>query len=336
KADEPNYVYWSERWGKRGVRVVAAPLDVSALLHEQLYQKKRSIIFASATLSVRDPDAGDAAGLTPYRPLKQVGSVQTAGGRSEGEHEKPHPKSFEFLKNRMGLSLCGPEKLDELLLGSPFIYEEQCRLFIPTFIPEPGAREKDFNAMFTAMLGELIIASGGRAMVLYTSYAALESSAKLLRKMLASEAIEVIAQGEGESRESLLSRLQAGGRTALLGTASFWEGVDVRGEALSLLVIAKLPFAVFTDPIVQGRCELLEASGKDPFLHFSVPQAILKLRQGFGRLIRSKTDRGIVVLADKRVLTKRYGAAFLRALPAQAQTMTSQDALVQAVRNFLG
>ncbi|HYG77754.1 MAG TPA: DEAD/DEAH box helicase, partial [Planctomycetota bacterium] len=117
KADEPNYVYWSERWGKRGVRVVAAPLDVSALLHEQLYQKKRSIIFASATLSVRDPDAGDAAGLTPYRPLKQVGSGQTAGSRSEGDHEKPHPKSFEFLKNRMGLSLCGPEKLDELLLG---------------------------------------------------------------------------------------------------------------------------------------------------------------------------------------------------------------------------
>jgi len=171
--------------------------------------------------------------------------------------------------------------------------------------------------------------------VLYTSYAALESSARLLRKMLATEAIEVIAQGEGESRESLLSRLQANGRTVLLGTASFWEGVDVRGEALSLLIIAKLPFAVFTDPIVQGRCELLEAAGKDPFLHFSVPQAILKLRQGFGRLIRSKSDRGVVILADKRVLTKRYGAAFLRALPAQAHTMTSQDAMVQSVRSFL-
>jgi Rad3-related DNA helicase len=154
--------------------------------------------------------------------------------------------------------------------------------------------------------------------------------------MLASEGIEVIAQGADGSRESLLARLQAGGRTALLGTASFWEGVDVRGAALSLLVIAKLPFAVFTDPIIQGRCEVLEASGKDPFLHFSVPNAILRLRQGFGRLIRSKTDRGVVVLADKRVLTKRYGAAFLRALPAQAATMTGQEALVAAVREFLG
>jgi len=345
KGDEPNYVYWSERWGKRGVRIVAAPLDVSALLHDQLYEKKRSIIFASATLSVRDAEAGDAAGLAPYR---QGSYRQGSGVRGQGSRDnwpltpgpsplpsKPHPKSFEFLKNRMGLSLCDPAKLDELLLGSPFDYATQCRLLIPTFIPEPGAREKDFNALFTAMAGEMIVASGGRAMVLYTSYAALESSARLLRKMLATEAIEVIAQGEGESRESLLSRLQANGRTVLLGTASFWEGVDVRGEALSLLVIAKLPFAVFTDPIVQGRCELLEAAGKDPFLHFSVPQAILKLRQGFGRLIRSKSDRGVVILADKRVLTKRYGAAFLRALPAQAHTMTSQDAMVQSVRSFL-
>ena len=351
KGDEPNYVYWSERWGKRGARIVAAPLDVSGLLHDQLYDKKRSIIFASATLSVRDSEAGDAHGLMPFRPIPQamLASARPAAKIVEEPKdeddlsppaslvlsEKPHPKSFEFLKNRLGLSLCSEDKLDELLLGSPFDFDTQCRLFVPTFIPEPGAREKDFNALFTAMVGELVIASGGRAMILYTSYAALEASARILRKMLAPEAIEVLAQGEGESRESLLARLKENGRTALLGTASFWEGVDVRGEALSLLVIAKLPFAVFTDPIVQGRCEMLEATGKDPFLHFSVPQAILKLRQGFGRLIRSKSDKGIVVLADKRVLTKRYGAAFLRALPAKACTMTSQEALSEAVKNFL-
>ena len=376
KGEEPNYVFWSEKLGKRGARVVAAPLDVSALLHEQLYDKKRSIILASATLSVRDADAGDASGLMPMRklpPLKPAGrsplapSGRGAGGegratpvasgtpltpnpsplrgegdrasgsphKGAGDDSKPHPKSFEFLKHRLGLSLCDPEKLDELLLGSPFDYAEQCRLFIPTFIPEPGAREKDFNALFTAMVGELAITAGGRTMVLYTSDAALESSARILRKMLPPEGIEVLAQGSDGSREALLDRLRANGRSVLLGTASFWEGVDVRGEALSQLIIAKLPFAVFTDPIVQGRCELLEASGKDPFLHFSVPQAILKLRQGFGRLIRSKSDRGVVILADKRVLTKRYGAAFLRALPAQAQTMTSQDGLTSAVKRFL-
>ncbi|MGD0093992.1 MAG: helicase C-terminal domain-containing protein, partial [Planctomycetota bacterium] len=326
KGDEPNYVYWCEQLGRRAVRAVAAPLDVSGLLHDQLYAKKRSIILTSATLSVRDAEAEAASGLAPLaRPLARfsrtagvsprgsagvspagsagvspagsagVSPATGAGGtpalpgaggtpalptKAEGKH--PHPKSFEFLKNRLGLGLCAAGKLDELLLGSPFDYARQCRLWVPTFLPDIGSREKDFNAAFCSMAGELIIASGGRAMVLYTSWSALEASARVLRKGLASEGIEVLAQGSDGSRESLLARLQAGGRTALLGTASFWEGVDVRGAALSLLIIAKLPFAVFTDPIIQGRCELLEAKGKDAFLHFSVPNAILRLRQGFG------------------------------------------------------
>ena len=136
-------------------------------------------------------------------------------------------------------------------------------------------------------------------------------------------------------RGALLAKLKAGGRCVLLGTASFWEGVDVPGEALSVLVIAKLPFQVFTDPLVQGRCELLEAQGRDPFLHYSVPNAILRLRQGFGRLIRSKSDRGVVVLCDKRVLTKRYGAAFLRALPVAPQKGQSAEQMAEDVRTFL-
>ena len=345
KGDEPNYVYWTERMGRRAARVVAAPLDIAALLHSQLYEKKRSIILASATLSVRDSEADAGSGFAPLKlartlenendgPLRPPASLLLTAAEGHA-HEKLHPKSFEFLKNRLGLSLLPAKKLDELLLGSPFDYQTRCRLFVPTFLPEPGARERDFNAAFSSMLGDLVLASGGRALVLYTSYMALEASAAALRKTVVPEGIEVLAQGADGSRESLLARLKAGNRTVLLGTASFWEGVDVRGDALSLLVIAKLPFAVFTDPVVQGRCELLEASGKDPFLHFSVPQAILKLRQGFGRLIRAKSDRGVVVLADKRVLTRRYGAAFLRALPAKAHTAVSQDALVKATRDFL-
>ncbi|MFH0938760.1 MAG: helicase C-terminal domain-containing protein [Planctomycetota bacterium] len=348
KGEEPNYVYWSERLGQRGARIAAAPLDVSALLHDQLYDKKRSIIFTSATLSVRDVDAGAAAGLAPLakRSLNVPPDFRSHAKKeisdSGIEHDarttsiKPHPKSFEFLKTRLGLSLCASDKLDELLLGSPFDYQSQCRLYVPTFLPEPNARlERDFSEALTALLAELILVSRGRTMALYTSYSALTAGARMLRNVLSPEGIEVLAQGIDGSRESLLARLKADRNTVLLGTASFWEGVDVQGEALSLLVIAKLPFAVFTDPIIQGRCELLEAAGKDPFLHFSVPNAILRLRQGFGRLIRSKTDKGVVVLADKRVLTKKYGAAFLRALPATAETMTSQDGLVRAVREFL-
>jgi len=256
-------------------------------------------------------------------------------GRDAHATFTPHKKSFEYVKTRLGLSLCEAGKLDELLLGSPFDYATQSRLYVPSFLPEPGMREKDFTEKFSTMVAELAIAAGGRAMVLYTSYAALEASARLMRPMLAPENIELLQQGQDGSREALLERLKENGRSVLLGTASFWEGVDVRGEALSLLVIAKLPFAVFTDPIVQGRCELLEAAGKDAFLHYSIPNAILKLRQGFGRLIRSKGDRGLVVLADKRVLTKRYGAAFLRALPAKAVTATNAPQLVEGLRNFL-
>lgn len=336
KADEPNYVYWTERFGRRAIRVVAAPLDIAPLLYDQLYKRKRSVILTSATLSVRYAQADAASGFAPLaNPLLQSiqAQIAQAGGEAEG---KPHRKSFEFIKQRLGVGLCEEGKLDELLEGSPFDYPRQARLYVPTFLPEAGGQSDGaFNDALTGMVAQLAAASEGRAMVLYTSYAALRAAAPVLRKALAGERIEVVAQAEDGSREAILERLKAGGRTVLLGTASFWQGVDVPGAALSLLVIAKLPFQVFTDPLVQGRCELLEAQGKDPFLHYSVPHAILRLRQGFGRLIRSKNDRGVVVLCDKRVLTKRYGPAFLRALPIPPRRATEAAALAGEVRAFL-
>ena len=339
KGDEPNYVYWAERLGQRSLRVVAAPLDISALLHEQLYERKRSAALVSATLSVRDASADAGSGFMPVRPV-EFGEDESQAGPWDAPPAAavkagPHAKSFEFIKQRLGLNLCARGKVDELLEGSPFDYARNCRLYVPAFLPEPGSAERDFNSALSALLGPLLCASGGRALVLYTSYEALQSGAAALRKALAAERIEVLAQGMDGSREALLDRLRAGGRTALLGTTSFWEGVDVPGQALSLLVIAKLPFAVFTDPLVEGRCELLEAQGKDPFLHFSVPNAILRLRQGFGRLIRTKTDRGVVVLCDRRVLTRRYGPAFLRALPVPARRAPDPEQLVDEVRRFL-
>ena len=295
RGDEPDYIYWAERFSRRWMRVVGAPLDLAALLHEQLYERKRSIVLTSATLSVRDAHADAGSGLAALpapkpRPLaKGDEDLSPPEHLAEGLHavaRKPHAKSFEFVKQRLGLSLCAKEKMDELLVGSPFDYARQCRLYIPLFLPEPSARATDFNSALTDLAASLVISSGGRSMVLYTSYEALSSAAAKMRKILAPERIEVLAQGEDGSREVLLAKLQQGGRRVLLGTASFWQGVDVPGEALSLLMIAKLPFAVFTDPLVQGRCERLEQQGKDPFLHYSVPNAILKLRQGFGRLIR--------------------------------------------------
>jgi ATP-dependent DNA helicase DinG len=351
KGDEPNYVYWAEKFGRRAMRVVAAPLDLSGLLHEQLYERKRSIIFTSATLSVRDAGADAGSGLAALPATPRLPPPPRDESYQESPDDltppeiarpvenltphRPHAKAFEFIKQRLGLTLCAAGKVEDLLEGSPFDYPRQCRLYVPTCLPEPGSREKDFHGALSALVAPLVIASRGRTMVLYTSYEALSSGAAALRKSLAAERIEVLAQGEDGSREVLLAKLREGGRRVLLGTASFWEGVDVPGEALSLLVIAKLPFAVFTDPLVAGRCELLEAQGKDPFLHFSVPNAILKLRQGFGRLIRSKTDRGVVILCDKRVLTKRYGPAFLRALPVPARKAHDVDRLAEEVKGFL-
>ena len=340
QANEPNYVYWVERMGPRSLRAVGAPLDLAGLLHEQLYERKRSVVLTSATLSVAQaaqtpgsagvPPAGAHNAAEPYRRWVGLGSDSEEISRAQDARATD---SFDFLKQRLGLTLCAEGRLEEVLLGSPFDYARQCRLYLPTFLPEPESR--DFGAALSAAIAQWAVASGGRALVLYTSYAALSAGAAALRKALAPEGIEVLAQGEDGSRETLLAKLKAGGRTILLGTASFWEGVDVSGAALSLLVIAKLPFAAFKDPIVQARCELLEAQGQDPFMHFSVPNAILRLRQGFGRLIRSKTDRGVVVLCDKRVLTKRYGAAFLRALPAQAIRSPDAERLVEEVHAFL-
>lgn len=359
--------------GGGSFRWVAAPLDVAGLLHDQLFGRKRAVVLTSATLSVRDADAAADSGLRPAagigRAVEDFLSAarlqnNVAGRRDNGRVEEStaeskrrkndklaHPKAFEFVKRRLGLTLGGGERLEELLLGSPFDYRRQCRLLVPTFLSEPGRRRSydrvkeseeevtgaraGYENELDELLAEAIIAAAGRTMVLYTSHAALLSAAKALRPRLAADDIELLVQGVGGPRELLLEKFSRDTRTALLGTASFWEGVDVRGAALSLLVVAKLPFAVFTEPLIEARCERLEAEGKDPFLHYSVPTAILRLRQGFGRLIRSKEDRGVAILADKRVLTKRYGAAFLRALPAVARAVNEPAVLPEKIRSFL-
>jgi DNA polymerase-3 subunit epsilon/ATP-dependent DNA helicase DinG len=148
--------------------------------------------------------------------------------------------------------------------------------------------------------------------VLFTSYSQLRNTSKAIVRPLAEEEIVVYTQGEGTSRSQLLENFRTTPRSVLLGTRSFWEGIDVVGEALSCLVIARLPFSVPSDPIFAARSETFD----EPFTQYALPEAILRLRQGFGRLIRSKTDRGVVVILDKRVQTKSYGRAFLDSLPA--------------------
>jgi DNA polymerase-3 subunit epsilon/ATP-dependent DNA helicase DinG len=208
------------------------------------------------------------------------------------------------VRERIGL----PEP-EELMLESPFDYEKQALVFIPNDIPEPNQR--GYQQAVEQALVELCTATGGRTLALFTANSALKQTYAAIQEALEEQEIAVLGQNIDGSRRSLLERFKEFPRTVLLGTSSFWEGVDVVGDALSVLVIAKLPFAVPTDPIYAARSELFD----DPFGKYSVPQSILKFKQGFGRLIRSREDRGIVVILDKRLISKRYGQQFLASLP---------------------
>jgi Rad3-related DNA helicase len=221
-------------------------------------------------------------------------------------------------------------------VGSSFDFERQTRVLVPTFLPEPRDSGRQFEERFGDLLVELFMASGGRGMALFTSYEMMNTVYPAVKERLEAENMLVLGQGKDGSRDGIAALFQRDITSVLLATQSFWEGVDFAGETLSLLVIAKLPFHVFTEPIIQARCELLEARGLAPFLHYSLPSAVIRLKQGFGRLIRTKTDRGIVVIADRRLVTQRYGQAFLRSLPRKAEVFGSSEEMLQAVREFFG
>jgi DNA polymerase-3 subunit epsilon/ATP-dependent DNA helicase DinG len=213
--------------------------------------------------------------------------------------------SFRYLKGRLNAQV-----VDELAVGSPFDYEASTLLYLATDMPEPVARSEYQKALEKAVV-DLCLATRGRALVLFTSYAQLKQTAQAIRGPLGRAGIDVYDQSDGTARSTLLDNFKSSEGGVLLGTKSFWEGVDVPGDALSVLVIARLPFDVPDDPIVAARSETFER----PFDEYSVPEAVLKFRQGFGRLIRTRNDRGVVVVLDKRVLTKAYGKVFLDSLP---------------------
>lgn len=213
--------------------------------------------------------------------------------------------TFDFIRERLRA-----QDADTLALDSPFDYTQSTLLYLTTDIPEPG--QNGHQGQVEQALIRLCIAMGGRTLVLFTAYNQLRATAKVLASALRPHSINVYEQGGGASRRQLLDNFKQAERAVLLGTRSFWEGVDVPGEALSCLAIIRLPFAVPTDPIFAARSEQFE----QPFVEYSVPDAVLRFRQGFGRLIRTSHDRGVVAVLDRRVLTKTYGPTFLSSLPA--------------------
>jgi ATP-dependent DNA helicase DinG len=257
------------------IALQGAPIDVAKALQESLFGKLCPVVLTSATL--------------------------TTGG------------NFEFLRERLGLSEAqSKSEVKTLSLGSPFDFQNNALLYIARDLPDPYNVTHFENAAIERA-GEVLKRTQGRAFVLCTSFRMVDQTANYLRRVLP-KSIEVFKQGEG-SRGKILKDFRADVHSVLVGTTSFWQGVDVPGESLSCVVIMKLPFAVPDEPLVQARVESLKERGRDAFNEYQVPQAVMMFRQGFGRLIRTATDKGVVAILDPRVSTKKYGRTFLESLP---------------------
>ena len=293
------HVFWVEieNRAKREIRLKCAPVSVSSLLFENLFNTKRSTLLTSATISV------------------------------DGQ--------FDHFMGRTGLSFFSAEEVLSKILPSPFCYEKQAILCVPRDLPEAGTVPDDeYMEAITPVIGDIATIFGGKTLVLFTSHKMLREVHSKLQPRLEPKGITVIGHKIDGGRTRLMNDFRDNGKAVLLGASSFWEGIDLAGDVLKCVILVRLPFSPPNTPVVEARIEEITKNNKDAFYGYSVPDAVIRFKQGFGRLIRSEADEGVIVVLDRRIEDKRYGRKFLNSLPIKTHFKGDTSTVLQKISDW--